>query len=51
MILPSKPLTQLFPWSLSVILLLRLHPHQSGLVANSVNEDILLIENDVKELP
>ena len=31
--------------------LLRLHSHQSYFVANSVNEDILLVENDFKELP
>ena len=30
--------------------LLRLHAHQSDLVANSVNEDILLIKNGVKKL-
>ena len=30
--------------------MLRLHPHQSGFVTNSVNEDILLVENDFKKL-
>ena len=32
-------------WSLFIILLLTLHLQQSGFVANSVNEDILLVEN------
>ena len=47
MILSSKPLIQLFPWSLSPIPFLRLHLHPSGFVGNSI-EDTLLVENDVK---
>ena len=42
--------TSLFPWNLSVIPLLRLHTHQSGFVKNSVNQDILLVDNDVMKL-
>ena len=50
MILSSKPLIQLFPWSLSVIPILRLHLHQSGGFVGNLDEDTLLIETDVKKL-
>ena len=36
--------------SLFIMSLLGLHPHPSSFVSNSVNEDILLVEDDVNKL-